>query len=345
MCRLLIPIGLPLALTLWGALARADAPNVEFHEEPGQLRITAGGAALATYVYRDNAIPRPYLCHLHAPGGVRVSRNHPPTAGADPADHAALHPGLWLAFGDLSGADSWRNKAPVEHELFVAPPLGGAGRGHFAVRNAYRRAPGQPPFGHEVCDVTVVIRPSGYLLVLRSEFTPDGSDLVFGDQEEMGLGVRVATPLSVVNGGRLLDADGRRNEREVRGNTSAWCDYSGPEGGRWAGVTLMPDPANFRPSWFHARDYGLLVANPFGRKALTRGPESRVSVKPGDSLRLGFGVLLHSAAAEEPTAPQAAYHDYLDEISQRRGTEGARGGGAADQAAPAVNRHRALAVG
>ena len=100
-----------------------------------------------------------------------------------------LHPGLWLAFGDISGADSWRNKAPVEHEAFVEQPTGGEGRGSFAVRNAYRAAPGQPLYAREVCRVAVVVRPSGYLLVLRSEFTPVGRDLVFGDQEEMGLGV------------------------------------------------------------------------------------------------------------------------------------------------------------
>jgi hypothetical protein len=55
---------------------------------------------------------------------------------------------------------------------------------------------------------------------------------------------------------------------------------------------LLADPRNFRPSWFHARDYGLMVANPFGRKALSGGPESRVEVKPGETFRLGFGLYL-----------------------------------------------------
>jgi DUF1680 family protein len=318
MRRVLIPLGLTLAFTFRAVPARADAARVEFLEEPGRLRITAGGAPVATYVFRDDAIPRPYFAHLNAPGGVRVSRNHPPAAGTDPADHAALHPGLWLAFGDISGVDTWRNKALVEHERFVARPAGGEGRGHFAVRNAYRRAPRQPPFGHEVCDVTVFVRQSGYLLVLRSGFSPSGSDLVFGDQEEMGLGLRVATPLSVNKGGRILDADGHHNEREVRGSAAVWCDYSGPVGDRLAGVTLMPDPANFRKGWFHARDYGLLVANPFGRKALTKGPESRVTVRPGEILRLGFGVLLHAAPAGAPTDLKEAYRDYLDRIAAKR---------------------------
>src|SRR5262249_29823385 len=134
--------------------------------------------------------------------------------------------------------------------------------------------------------------------------------------EEMGLGVRVATPLSVKKGGRIIDVEGHRDEREVRGKAPDWCDYAGASGGRWAGVTLMPDPANFRRSWFHARDYGLIVANPFGRKALTNGPESRVIVRSGEALRLGFGVFLHSAPSASPADPRAAYRDYLDELSR-----------------------------
>src|SRR5437773_51165 len=104
-----------LAVLVWlvaAVRARADdGPAVECRNEPGQLHITLGGSPLAVYVYRDTTIPRPYFAHVHAPGGIQVTRNHPPVAGTDPIDHAALHPGLWLAFGDLEGADSWRNRA------------------------------------------------------------------------------------------------------------------------------------------------------------------------------------------------------------------------------------------
>ena len=141
---------------------------------------------------------------------------------------------------------------------------------------------------------------------------------MFGDQEEMGFGVRVATPLSVKQGGRILNADGDRDERQVRGKPSDWCDYSGTTAGRLAGVTLMTDPGNFRRSWFHARDYGLLVANPFGRKALTKGPESRVTVKRGETFRMGFGVLLHASPDGKSPDLSAAYRDYREQVELLR---------------------------
>ena len=86
--------------------------------------------------------------------------------------------------------------------------------------------------------------------------------------------------------------------------------------GNFVGVTLMPDPANFRPSWFHARDYGVLVANPFGRKAFTKDPESEIVVRRDRPFHLGFGILLHTGADRSWIDLDEAYADYLSVIDQ-----------------------------
>jgi hypothetical protein len=310
-------LGLPAWLAA-AALSHADDdPEVAFRREPGLVRITVAGSPMATYVYRDETIPRPFFHSLHAPGGVQVSRNHPPVAGQDLVDHATFHPGLWLAFGDLSGADDWRLKARVEHEAFVEEPRGGPGRGTFAVRNRYPTVGGDATICREVCRYTVLVRPSGYLLIADSEFSSDDGDFAFGDQEEMGFGVRVATPLIVNNGGHIVNSDGLKDQKQVWGKPADWCDFSGTIDGRQVGVTLMPDPRNFRRSWFHARDYGLVVANPFGRKAMTKGEESRVVVRRGEPFRLGFAVLLHASADATGFDPSAAYRDYREQIQTR----------------------------
>ena len=66
----------------------------------------------------------------------------------------------------------------------------------------------------------------------------------------------------------------------------------------------MADPANFRPSWWHNRDYGLMVANPFGRESMKQGVKSVVRVNRGETLRLRFGAVLHAAVTEAPDAPR-----------------------------------------
>lgn len=304
---------LPLLVTvaLQSLSLAGTSGSMAFEPQGGAIVIRAAGKPLATYVYEDREILRPYFKDLHAPNGVQVTRHHPPREGIDPDDHASMHPGLFLAFGDLGGADFWRNKAKVEHAGFVEAPCAEKGEGRFAVRNRYV-AEGRVVC-EEMCAYTFMVRPAGFLIVWDSTFRSSRGGFAFGDQEEMGLGVRVATPIVVKTGkgGRILDSEGRKNEKAVWGHTAAWCDYGGPAGDGFAGIAIMPHPANFRPCWWHVRDYGFMVANAFGRKAFGKGEPSEVKVKPGEPFRLRFGILIHSADRENDTDLRAAYRDYL----------------------------------
>lgn len=286
-----------------------DLPNIEFHAAQGEIAVTLSGEPIATYIHADKQIRRPYFAHVKTPGGIQLTRNHPPVAGKDRTDHDTMHPGIWMAFGDLDGEDFWRNKGRVVHEAFVEEPSGGLGEGGFTVRNRYEGADGRVVC-HEIRRVEFVVRSGGYLLLWDSTFSAD-RDFYFGDQEEMGLGFRVTTPISVDNGGTILDSQGRKNGDGVWGKAADWCDYSGTVDERRIGMTLMCHPENFRPSWMHARDYGLVVANPFGRKAFTNRDPSKEVVAPGETLRLRYGVLVREGSKGAPPNMKATYEDYL----------------------------------
>lgn len=311
--RLLVSCVLVGAATWLAAGHRIVAAEFAVQQKADRLLITDGGRPVATYVFRDNNILRPYLANVYAPGGVQVTRNHPPVPNLDATDHDTMHPGVWLAFGDLNGQDFWRNKAGILHLRFVEPPGVREGQVTFTEENSFRGAN-----GGVVCKqtfrLTLAAIPAGYLLIWEATFRPDQREMVFGDQEEMGLGVRVATLIAVKQGGTIRDAQGRRNEREVWGNSADWCDYSGTIAGRHAGITVMCDPQNFRPSWYHARDYGALVVNPFGRQAFGKGTASRVIVKSGESFRIRYGVLLHAAPPDAAPDLKAAYADFLSRL-------------------------------
>jgi hypothetical protein len=145
----------------------------------------------------------------------------PPEPLKDLTDHPTFHPCLWLAFGDLDGADFWRNKDRIRHNRFVDVPSGGPGQGSFGVKNQYESD--GTIIGTEVAHITICVRPAGYLLLWDSVFTPRDGDLTFGDQEEIGMGVRMATKLAVVNGGRITNSDGLKDESQVWGKPADWC--------------------------------------------------------------------------------------------------------------------------
>lgn len=294
-----------LAVSLLSNAARAQ-DVVTFEVKESRLHIRIDERPFATYVWEDRQILRPYFTAVHAPNGRQITRSHPPVSGKDAVDHATMHPGIWLAFGDISGADFWRNKASVQHVAFVEKPATNKAIGRFVVRNRYTT--GERFLCEEVCTIAVRSRPGATLLDWTSEFRGP-EEFFFGDQEEMGLGIRLATPLTVKNGGQILNSAGLKNEKQVWGKPSQWCDYSGTIDGSALGLCLMPHPENFRRSWFHVRDYGLLVANPFGQNAFTRGEKSRIAVRKGDKLRLRFGILVHAGEVDLPKA----YREWLAE--------------------------------
>ena len=260
-------------------------------EEQDRLRISLGGQPIVDFVFHDENILRPYFANARLANGMQVTRNHPPIDGEDAVDHHEMHPGIWLGFGDLSGQDFWRNKAPIEHVRFVNPPTLVDGRLEFSTECRLKTSNGSP-----LClltnDITLTARPSGWMLWWTAAFRADQRSVAFGDQEEMGFGARVATPLIEKNGGVIRSSTGMKSAKETWGKAAKWCDYSGT-GVRAGGIMLMASEKNFRESWWHNRDYGVFVANPFGREVMKQGPKSSIEIAKGQSLQLRFGALIH----------------------------------------------------
>ena len=295
-------------------------PMLGVEKAEGRLLVKLDDEVLATYVTADEQIKRPYFANVHTTSGELVTRHHPPREGMELTDHATMHPGVWLAFGDLSGADFWRNKGVVEHVEFVTEPKVTDGVLEFVVRNRY--VSGEKVVCTEVCRHTIRPTEHGWLLTYDSGFTGEKA-FAFGDQEEMGLGVRVAAPLRVrAGGGTIVNAEGHQNEKGVWGKPSDYVAYGGVVGERRVGLLVVPHPENFRKSWFHARDYGFVAANPFGRKAFMAGEPSRVEVKPGETFRLRFGVLVYSTPEPTPFDAKVAAKSYVDAVMKGMASTG-----------------------
>lgn len=303
------------------ATAAPAEPAVSFDVRESALDVHIDNQRVAEYVWHDPELPRPYFRQLTTPGGIPVSRNYPPDPVADRNndDHAHYHPGAWLAFGDAGGADFWRNRARVRHVEFRASPRGGDGAGRFTVVNAYETTdePTRTIFT-ETCTYLISAAEDGYVIAAESEFRPADEAFAFGDQEEMGFGVRLATPLTVRHGGgNIRNSAGGDQEAGTWGRIADWCAGYGTVNGRTAGMVVMASPGNFRPSWFHSRDYGLITANPFGKKAMTApnnpdvAPDS-TPVPAGGALRIGFGVYVFSVPGESAPDFEGMYKAYLD---------------------------------
>ena len=293
--------------------SEASSSGFGVDQQNDRLRISLDGKRIVDFAFRDDKILRPYFANARLADGLQVTRNHPPVKGEDPLDHDTMHPGIWLGFGDINGNDFWRNKAAMEHVRFVSEPQIADGRLTFSNECRLKTGSGQV-LGSLTNAFTLMRRPSGWLLVWDATFHADQGPLVFGDQEEMGFGARVATPFTEKNGGVIRSSSGKQTAKETWGQPAKWCDYSGI-GPKSGGIQLMSREKNFRESWWHNRDYGVFVANPFGREAMKRGAKSAVTVKKGESLRLIFGAMLHDGQDFDPAGE---YKHFLESLSTLR---------------------------
>jgi len=103
---------------------------------------------------------------------------------------------------------------------------------------------------------------------LNLKLIANSGELTIGDEEEAAWAIRMIPTLRLrgkVAQGKIVNSEGAR-DGEVWGKRAAWVDYYGPDrAGNPVGIAILDHPENLRhPTWWHARDYGLLAANPFG---------------------------------------------------------------------------------
>jgi hypothetical protein len=121
--------------------------------------------------------------------------------------------------------------------------------------------------------------------------------------------VRIASDLSVKNGGTMINAEGLKSEKETFGKKSSWMDYYGKRGDSIEGLAIIQNPANpwFLSPWF-TRDYGFISPTPMF------WPENGIDtiLKKGTVLKLRYRVLVHTGDHNQAKIAEA-YRKYIHE--------------------------------
>ncbi len=281
-----------------------------FRDDGDNLHIHFREQRIATYLKRHPKLTRRALVNVTTPSGIQVTRNFPPRAPEDidpgyKAElgiiHPIMHPGLWISFGDVDGNDFWRLKSKATFDQFTNRPQGNQSEGSFTALNRLMNEEGNREVCRERTHYHIERIDEGLRLRLTAEYWSETDDFYFGDQEESGLAIRVASPIRVQGGnGTILNDRGQRNGGEIWGKEAKWFDYFGIIDGREVGVMVIPDPDNPRPSWLHARDYGVVVTNPFPKQPKERRePYVKTPIKKGETFKLSYTIVIHDLPAGE----------------------------------------------
>ena len=157
----------------------------------------------------------------------------------------------------------------------------------------------------------------GRLISVASILTANNSPVVFGDTKEGSFGIRVHDSLrmEMKGGDGLLTNSKGKSGKDVWGQPADWCDYSGTVDGKKVGVAVFAHTGNPVPSLWHAREYGLLAANPFGRKVAgfpaAKDKTDLFRIEKGKSATFRFAIFAHDGDVKTGKVGEA-YDAYVN---------------------------------
>lgn len=295
---------------LLAAGSSGQSSEVTLERLADRVRVEVGGKLFTEYRLDGK---RPCLWPVKGPGGVTITRSHPLGALADgeAKDHPH-HTGIWFGHGNVNGTDFWhpqskKNGGRVELEKVLDDP---AKAGRIRVRQRWLDVQGKP-LAADTTTLTFGAGASARWIDWRVDVEATHGVLRFGDTKEGTLGIRMHPALRLngkVAKGKVVNARGTTGKR-VWGQRAAWIDYSGPIDGRVVGVAMMDTPGNPRyPTWWHAREYGLCAANPFGIHYFEKKPRGTgdLILQEGKTLTFRWRVVVHDGDAR--AADIAARH-------------------------------------
>ncbi|MEO5961106.1 MAG: PmoA family protein [Opitutaceae bacterium] len=318
------PLVVLLALALPAVLSRAASDaTVKLSKTQDRVRVEIGGQLFTEYIFKGG--PVPYLYPVLAPDGTALTRDFPmKKVDGEEQDHTH-HRSLWFTHGAVNGVDFWQD---VPKRGFVVNEAVSfaieKGVGIVRARNKWE---GPDKALHCTDETTIQFRatPNGRLIDYEVTIkAPADKPVVLGDTKEGSMAVRVAqwlTPThrfagkdSVGSTGTLVNDAGAKNDA-VWSKKSTWIDNFGTKDGKVYGIAIFDHSKNLRyPTWWHARTYGLLAANPFGQHDFEPAHKANpnagdVTIPAGGSLTFRWRVYVHTGdtAAAKVAEQYAAY--------------------------------------
>jgi len=313
-------VGLLLAMTTF-----AGGDPVEVVRKGDHVDVLIGGRPFTTYFFPAD-VAKPYFQPLRSAQGTIVTRDFP-IGNTIPPEHLkdrSLEPHqrpMFFGHGNIDGIDFWGEAVFPQYSddtvfgraVFkkLEEVRGGADSG--SLKADFELA---DPRGRVIADEiqSFVFGGDANTRWINCEITlvaNHGSDVTLGDTKEGTFGIRLANELNSPPG-HMVNSAGAEGEKEIWGKRADWVDVDGTVEDEELGVAVFDSPSSFRhPTYWHARAYGLLAANPFGWREFYNDPQKDGSwtIQQGKNLKFRYRVFIHHGDYKQAKVAEA-YQEY-----------------------------------
>lgn len=325
-------------------IKKGDALIVQLvnRESEKKVDIIIDGKLFTSYCWFDNVF-KPILYPIFTSEGTEITRGFPLKARAGERFNEHHQVGLWLNYGDVNGFDFWgngnnglkkTNGGEVKH-LKIERMTDGAGEGVLVTAESWIDPSGKELLA-EKTEYHFTGAGSTRIIDRITTLTATGDTVRMPDTKEGMFGIRVARQLELpsTDNDFLTDALGNPSKTKASSNEGVTGNYRSSEGvtgiqvwgtrARWMNlygkigneiisIAICDHPKNQSyPTYWHARGYGLLSANPLGAKIFTEGKtELKFFIPAGKSTTFRYRVIINSGA----DLTDAQINAYADEFA------------------------------
>jgi hypothetical protein len=310
-------------LTIVASTSRVTAADVTIEDRDGKAVVNIDGKLFTEYHYEGFA--KPILYPVYGPGQTPMTRNYPIVKGVDneATDHPH-HKSIWYTHDEVNGVRFWMESPEGKR----SPEVGTQVQTSMKIEgdtiiseNDWINAEGE-----KVCSDrrTITFGAVGEARYIDYQVTwiASAGDVTIGDTKEGTMAIRTHPMLRLKASpnrgnhtvtGHSINSEGVQ-DRAMWGKRAAWVDYWGEVDGKPVGVAIFDHPENPRhPTWWHARDYGLVAANPFGVNHFENKPDGTGDMKlaAGETLTFRYRFLFHPGDNESANVAEA-YKAFAD---------------------------------
>ncbi|MDG1873239.1 MAG: PmoA family protein [Mariniblastus sp.] len=277
----------------------AKSDHVTLQSDDKRVTVMLDDELFTSFDY--TSFDKPILYPIYAPGQTAMTRDWPMKQNSEGESHDhPHHKSMWISH-EISGVDFWGEKGGTVKTKSLETEFAGNPTNVFRATSSWlKRSDGKALLTDQTTYWFGGDKKSRWINCMINYRATHG-DFQFDDTKEGLFAIRThpdlrlsAKPKAGVKEvfGKAINSEGVTGKK-VWGKAARWMLYYGPVDGRPVSVAIYDHPTNLRhPTTWHAREYGLVTANPFGMHHFL-GKEKgsgAFKVKNGDSLQLRYRI-------------------------------------------------------